>query len=383
MRRYLSLILLLIPCVVFGQSTLLDDFRYTTPAAATQVWRPQQGAPGILETQTHGTVFSIPFSGTRDRVFWDKTVSLDLSHYESFRLDLSCPRPDAFRSMAIYFKSGNGWYIWNQPLRGGGRQSIHMQKGQMSTEGTPTGWHRIEAIRLSPWKGEPVNTSLTLHRLTAEKPTLLLIRNQEAPAGEQMAVRRANQRLSQWLSELDLSHAIIDDRDLTPVRLQSARVAVLGYNPSISPALRQQLKTFVEKGGKLMVMYSSDAELATLLRFRLGNYQQATGPGRWAAMHFHQAVELRLPDRVYQNSWNIHPALPADARARIIAHWLDAQGQPTGDPAWTLSDRGIWMSHILLPGDDHHKRAMLGSLLATLDSSLWRTLARQSAIQAG
>ena len=386
-RRGLAIaccILLLCPLLLQAQSRVIDAFNYASTEQAAAVWRAVADSPPATRTGADGLTFPIPFRSTdADRVYWDRKVSLDLSGYDTIQLDISSPRPDAMRSLTIYLQSGDGWYVWGGPLPSAGRHSLNLMKADFQTEGNPAGWDQIDTIRLSPWRGEALDTTLTLHQLAARNPSILLIRGGQLPAQEQQVARRTTQRISRWLTDININHAVIDDHNLTAQQLSRARVAVLPYLPTLSPTLRDRLQTFVESGGRVMAFYSGDEELATMLGFRLGAYKAAEGPGRWSAIRFDNAGDDHLPERVYQNSWNIRPAHPASRSARVIAYWENALGNDTRNPAWVASDRGLWMSHILLQGDEDNKRAMLSGLLASMDPTLWADIAGHAVQQAG
>jgi uncharacterized lipoprotein YddW (UPF0748 family) len=366
-----------------GMAIEIDAFDYPSVAAASRVWVPQAESPAIRRAHADGLTFPVPFAADTDRVFWDRSARLDLSAFDTIQIELTCPEPEALRALAIYFKSGDGWYAWSRPLREPGRQTITLMKSEFQTEGNPTGWHQIERIRVSPWKGMPVNTTLTLHRMAALTPSILILQADQPPAGEAQVARRTAQRISQWLGDLQLAHATLPESTVTAARLARARIVILPYNPEITPARLELLRTFVERGGRLMVFYSGDAALATLLGFRLGPYQAADGTGQWASFHFADARTLHVPKRVYQDSWNIRVAHPAHPSARVIAYWENSSGQRMEDPAWVQSHRGLWMSHILLPGDDRNKRELLAGLLTQLAPDLWQDIAQHTIARAG
>lgn len=361
----------------------IDGFRYPSSQAAVHAWRPMANAPPPAQVGPGALQFQIPFAGDRDRVYWDRTVSLDLSGYDTFVLELTCPHPETMRSLAIYLKSGNGWYIWNRPLPEPGRQTLYLMKSDFETEGNPEGWDHIEIIRLSPWRGTPRNTTLTLHRFSALNPSVLLVRGNGLNAGEQQVAQRTAQRLQQWIAGAGIPHTVIDQDKLSNRRLSRSRIMILSYSPTLTADQHRLVASFMEAGGKVMVFYSSDDALAQLMGFRLGAYQAAEVPGRWVAMAFEDAGRQHLPERVFQESWNIRPALPDSRDARVLAWWENAHGERTSDPAWTASDRGLWMSHILLQGDDTNKSEMLAGLLARMDPSLWSVIAQQAVARAG
>jgi uncharacterized lipoprotein YddW (UPF0748 family) len=382
LRLLLFICCTLLAAAAQATSIVIDSFAYPNAAAAQAHWVAVDGSPAVTLTADDGLQLTVPFASPMDRVYWDRSVALDLQSYDTLTLELTCPDPAALRSLAIYFKSGNGWYVHNQPLTRAGRQTVTLQRAAMTTEGTPSGWHQIEAIRISPWKGTPQNTQITLHRFTAHQPGLLIIRNQAAPATELSAVTRSTRRISQWLTDLHMPHAVVDDTDLTAPQLVASRIAVLPFNPTLSDRLFQQLKRFVEGGGKLIIFYSDHPGLANLMGVRLGSYTPAEHTGHWAAMRFNESAPPATPTVVYQTSWNIRPVYPAAPHARVIAQWHTALDKETGEPAWVLTRHGAWMSHILLSGDDQQKRRLLGSLAAHLDPALYPALARYTMQQA-
>jgi hypothetical protein len=172
-----------------AHALVLDAFNYSDATAARAAWRAVDKTPAVaMPASGRGLVFHCPFTEDRDRVYWDRTVSLNLSDHTSFELDLSCDKPDALRSLALYFKSGDGWYIWNKPLREAGRHRLTLRKDDFKTEGQPAGWHRIERIRISPWKGAAANTALTLYALEARKDGIFVV---EATLSAPNAAERA------------------------------------------------------------------------------------------------------------------------------------------------------------------------------------------------
>lgn len=155
---FIAICLLLASSLQAG--TPVESFTYPSDQAALQAWRAIDGSPAVTRLASGGLVFNCPFDTGRDRVYWDREVKLDLSRSTRLEFDLSCEQPTALRSLAIYLKSGDGWYIWNKPLPEAGRQRLFLAKSDFAVEGKPAGWNRIERIRLSPWKNSPVATRL-------------------------------------------------------------------------------------------------------------------------------------------------------------------------------------------------------------------------------
>ena len=382
----LLILLALVSCAppALAGSVLLENFSYADPAEAAKAWLPKDSSPPVTAVPG-GVVFPCPFDGAADRVYWDRAVALNLDRYTSLELDLTCDHPEALRSLTLYFKSGEGWYVWGKPLKRAGRQTLLLLKEEFSTEGRPAGWGRIEAIRVSPWRGSAVAASLTLHALTAAEDSLLIVRATASAqdAAEEALSARIARRLSSWLRELGLSHGMVSDDDVAAGILRRARVAILPYNPRPTSSMLAALRTFVQGGGRLVVFYGSDPNLAALMEVKLGRYARTDLPGRWSSMTFVDPSARYLPARVFQESSNILPVTPAGKGAKVIAWWEDALGRRTRDPAWVATSRGLWMTHILQNDDVRTKQEMLLGLLGRLDPALWQEAARHRLNTAG
>ncbi len=362
----------------------LDSFNYPDAAAAQQAWRAINGAPGVAPAKT-GLLFPLPFADDVARVCWDKAARLDLDGYSSFELDVTCLAPEALRSLAIYFKSGAGWYVWNQPVPKRGRQIIRMLKGDFSTEGKPAGWAHIEAVRISPWKGAALNSALTFHAFQARADQLLLVQGTlSAPDATARAVsKKVTQRISNWLRELGIAHGVVDDEAVQAGALNRARLAILCYNAYPPQRELAALQAFLKRGGKLIVFYSSSPELAATMHMRLDNYIRAEAAGQWSALVFTEPQSWNTPARIYQDSPNLVPVAPADRTAQVIAWWEDAAGARRPEAAWVASAQGLWMSHILMNDDARNKKEMLLGLIGHYDPTIWDNAARAALAAVG
>jgi uncharacterized lipoprotein YddW (UPF0748 family) len=221
--------------------------------------------------------------------------------------------------------------------------------------------------------------------LSAAPPPVVILRGTISTPneGERRAAQRTAGLLERRLGEIGIPVRAVNEEQAAAA-LVGARVAVLSYNPLPPADELAALRLFVERGGRLLVFYSSSPELARLLGFRLGEYRAAPGGGRWSAFRFTEQAPPHLPALVRQESRNIRPAVPIPGRSQIIAEWYGSDGQPTGDPAWVLSDRGAWMSHVLLgDADAAAQRHLLLGLLAAFDPELWEPAARVIVERAG
>ncbi len=190
-------------------------------------------------------------------------------------------------------------------------------------------------------------------------------------------------RLADWLKEAGLPVTPASDDDVVAGRLDGARLAILAYNPD--PGFREMmaLRRFVGHGGKLVVFYSSSASLASLMGLQLGPIRTAAAPGQWAAFRFFASAPEGCPPRITQESRIMRPVFPASPSARVIASWESSTGKLLPEPAWLASDRGFWMTHILLEGDVATKKQMLVAILGSCDPVLWQAAAAHAVRSAG
>ncbi|HMP74502.1 MAG TPA: family 10 glycosylhydrolase [Kiritimatiellia bacterium] len=372
-------LLLLLLCAgtppAIGQT--LAPFTFPSSEAAASAWIPRDGAPAPQPLPGGGLRFPAPFNENRDRVYWDHDLSLDLSAATSIHLDLSCDQPDALRSLAIYFRSGSGWYIWNQPLPAAGRQRLTLRKADFQTEGAPRGWNHIDRIRISPWRGRPTPTALDIHSIQAGRDRVAILQATTSLPNdsERGLARRTALRISQWLDQSGIGHSLLTDADLDHVFHPANTIVILPYNPQLSAPAMTRLRAFTARGGKLLVMYSSSDTLAQHMGIRLSPVETTRDIARWRAFDFLEPHRYRVPPAVHQLSWAIGPARPAAPDASVIAYWANAAGQRSTDPAVLRSPHGFWFTHILQKDDDIGKRRMLTGLLASLDPTLWQAAA--------
>ncbi|HBA84515.1 MAG TPA: hypothetical protein DCZ95_10515 [Verrucomicrobia bacterium] len=374
------------PIGSFGSepSRLIERFLFASSSEARQAWQARMKSP-LVSSSPDGLVLPIPFDGTLDRVCWDRDLSLNLAAFSSFELSLTCDRPEALRSLSIYFKSGNGWYIWNKPLKKAGRQTLSLLKGDFETEDQPAGWDRIDGIRISPWKGQAVDTRMILHSLFARRDSLLLVRGTASTrdAAARGVADKVTQRISSWLGDMGVAHGIVTDDAVAAGALKGASLAILPYNPYPTDAELKALQSFLQQGGRLMVFYGAEPRLAKMMHMKLGAYQKAEKPGRWASFAFPQARRWGVPDRIFQDSPNVFTIHPDDDSAEVIAWWEDIGGRRLNDPAWVASPQGLWMSHILMNDDMQNKRDLLVGLVGQFMPAVWQASAQRCIEYAG
>ncbi|MBA4387340.1 MAG: hypothetical protein C0404_05125 [Verrucomicrobia bacterium] len=200
---------------------------------------------------------------------------------------------------------------------------------------------------------------------------------------ERNYAQSVTRNLGRLLTDLNVAHVVIDDDAVTASSLDGVRVVILGYNPFPPAAELKALRSFAGGGGKIIVFYGADEGLAELLQVKMGKYTAAEKFGQWGMIGFNESAPAHMPETVLQNSNNIRPVYAIDGKSKIIAVWLTQAGKATGQPAWVQSERGFWMSHVLLDdGDSWNKRLMMAGLIGACDASIWKPVAERCLEQA-
>jgi len=183
--------------------------------------------------------------------------------------------------------------------------------------------------------------------------------------------------MTDWLRKAGIPLKVMTDDQFSRAPGNNSGVVLLPYNPKPNAAQLQACRRFIEGGGKLIVFYGTDPQLASLMGLKLGAFKSTQGTDTRTAFHFVEGAPAGTPKRIEQNSRNIMPAFPAEPGSRVIAWWETSSGRDLQEPAWTQSRHGFWMSHVLMESDATLKEQLLVSLLGACDPALWQVAAAQ------
>jgi len=373
-------LILLVGLGLASSERVVDSFSYADAQTARRTWVSRSGTPPVDVASEDGKrvlEVAAPFGTDAQlpRTIVDRDVKLDLSAPGQFRLRIAVDLPEAVGHVNLYFHSGRGWYSAGKPLTGEGWQTLDFSKADYRIEDHPTGWHEVDRIRISAWRGQAKDATLRLGRLSALSQAVAIV----VPAGsgpEAKSARDVGARIAAMLSDLGLGSDAIDEPALTRGALGDRSVAVLAHNPSLGKPACDELARFVARGGKLFLCYTLPPQFEQALGIRRGQYFRQARSGDFAEIRFQATGIPGLPKSVRQASWNIMTAEPVGHNARVIGHWYDDTGEPTGHAAMLISDRGAYLSHIVLADDREGKKQMLAAVLGQLCPSLWRQMAR-------
>lgn len=347
----------------FAPEPLSD--RTVAPKRADQ-WLPDSGTPAAVE-ESGSLRFSCPFPVGTDRHVWDsQPVTIDLSGTSGLELVYSLDTPSAFRGLTWYARSGAGWYAAALPV-GEGVQRVWLPLSAFEAMGHTAGWRNIRSFRLSPWSGNRGAGAVVLRQVHARHASVGVVFPGDAslPNAREQAFGRQN--AEQWMADLyrlGLPAARIEERDLSAINADHVRVLALPYNPEPSSAMIRDIESFVRQGGRLIVCYNGNPQLAALVGVRVGRWLSVSPAGRLHRMAFPTDGAWHGPSYVHQASTpHVLPVHPDDDEARILAVWENASGHVQPEPALVVSPRGAWFSYLLTADDDEARLRMLAFLL--------------------
>ena len=177
--------------------------------------------------------------------------------------------------------------------------------------------------------------------------------------------------VARWLKGEGIPAEIADAKGLSSA-LATAKIAFLiGYDEP-SAADMNAIAAYKNRGGKLVVFYSSSPALSRLMGVKVLGYAKASYPGQWSCMDFNAKFPAGLPRSIRQTSTVLQRAEPLPGKGRVIATWSDRARRSTGDAAWISTAAGYWMTHVLLAdGDEDLKAQLLASLVGAIVPRLW------------
>jgi uncharacterized lipoprotein YddW (UPF0748 family) len=378
---------------LLGGEQVIDDFHYPGTESARQVWKAAEGTPPVEMAADAGRPvlkIAAPFASQAklSRAVVDRECLLDLAPAGGFTLEIFVEHPQAAGHVSLYFRSGRGWYAAGKPIEGEGWQSLHFSKASFQTEGAPAGWSHVDGVRISPWRaaGDAArDTSIRLRRLAAVWHEVALVIPDKAAGGdgEARTAREAAATVAGMLEELGLGSDVIEESAVAAGGLLRRRVAVLPYNPALKADCAEALARYAEGSGKLVLCYTLSPRLGAVLGFGRPKYVGQRRPGQFAEMRFEAGGMAGLPKSVRQASWNITAVEPVGQNASVLARWYDDAGQSTGHPAVLLSQRGAFLSHIILSDDREGKKQLLAAILGQLAPPLWKGMAQAALDRVG
>lgn len=361
-----------------------------TGAVAAQ-WQPmpESASAGVCEVSGRRVLkFPCDFAKVDvQRAGWDSPTSLDLSHCQGLTFRAYCPNPKPVSYFAFYLKSGSGWYSFSYGLGEKGEwTTVTLEKQNAHIEGDPTGWSKIDGLRVSAWCGTRENTELYLADigLLGEDSPIAIVRN-ESLSGKSNAMRAVEeccQRVKGAFDRVGVPTVLVSDRELPLGCLFGREVVILPYNPEMPAESVTALLKFVSEGGRLVAFYTIPSALFSGMDIEGGSYKKADGGLTFSSIRPTAEPLTGQPDSVVQSSWNIQEAKAIPGKSKVVAEWFNAEGQDTGLAAVVASSKGVYMTHILLSEAGSAGDRLMLSMVGHLWPDAWKQAAEGSLRQA-
>jgi len=359
-------------------------------AGVQRLLQPMAGSPQADWAAAGYVRLPVNFSGTRhERVSWDIKIKADLRGSRGIQFDFFCRELEPLTAFSLYFRSGGGWYHASFcPDRVGAWQRIVIDKADTRIEGPGAGWGAVDTLRLSGWRGRDQDTLCAIANLgwAGGKPEALVVRadsNVSGSGGERKAFGDYASTVSATFDRLGIESVQVADTDLAPELFTGIKLVVLPYNPRVPAAAAEQLRAYVNGGGKLLVCYSLAPEIGKLLGLRATGSAVAE-PAAFAGFARTAQGLPEQPGFAPQASWRTTLAAPLEGQqARVAAVWRDGEGNDTLHPAVTLTATGAFLGHVWFGGGEGASQALMLALVGELVPDVWRQSAERALAQVG
>lgn len=192
-----------------------------------------------------------------------------------------------------------------------------------------------------------------------EGPAVALLKD-PGEAADTSAISDYFQRTRRALRSAGVRTVTVTQQDVLAGELGEFKVTVIPHAPNLNRAARAALKTFCADGGGVVCFYTTyglDRELG----LRGTTYVRDERRQRFRYVRLRGDALPDLPEGFAQTSWNIRAPRPLQD-TRVLGEWLNSEREPAGHPAATLSERGMFFSHVLTT-DDADELARAGRML--------------------
>ncbi len=380
-RATLAAVILALSPAVAAHATeemTIDDFEYGTSEAAQAAWvAAEDSLPAGIMEHDGGTALQLNADFTTDsrRAVYDREVDLDLSRWGRFTLDVYIDEPGLFGSFTLYFQTEGGWYAASVSLGKQGWKTVLIPRSAFRVEDEPSGWQHITGIRLAAWRGAEKKGFCAVDNFKAYRENKVVVQGTNTKGSEARTVQGCAERVSNMLQEAGVNIGTIGDEDVEAGALEGRELAIFAYNPDMTEAEVEKVRQFVADGGKVFLFYTLPTGMADILGIKQTGWTQREYDGQFSQIRLEADDIPGLPAEVSQDSWNVTIVEPVEDRARVIGWWHDSEGKDTTYPAFTMSDAGVFMSHILLGDDYANKKALMVALVGHYLPNIWPEVA--------
>lgn len=319
----------------------------------------------------------VDFAKRPPRASWDARVPCDLAVRPGIQFDFCCTDLEQFSSFSCYFKSGDGWYSGSfSPEESGKWERMTVLKASCHVEGNPDGWDKVSAIRISGWRAGEGKAECAVANVAAigsRNPDVLVVYADSLAKkeGTEAGYMKFGGTVASSLAAIGVEATLVADVDLTAESARAAKAIVLPYNTSFPSGKLPILKEYVDRGGRLLVCYTSAPEICGLVGVKVTGVARPSDGGGASIAGFLKAGKGLdgQPGFAPQSSWITCVVAPS-ADAEVVAEWCDGAGASLRRPALVRTARGLFMSHVWLGGVEGASAQLMKAIACDLSPEL-------------
>ena len=328
---------------------------------------------GMRNLAVVAALIPLALSGAVGKAVRDFSADIDLASAAGLEFDFRTDGAENVYKYVVHVKSGKGWYASAfEPSAEGRPCHVRVFKRQMRSEGVCDGWKRLKTVRVSAFGGSEGRTSLFVSNVRPffVVPDVMVV---YADSAAREGGRESGEYLkhagtiADALSLSGVEPLVVADTELAANALDGVRAVVLPYNPSIPAAAAEQLRSFVMRGGRLLVCGALPPSVGKILGVSVSG---SLNPQCGDLFGFCK-VGRGLPGQpkfASQHSWNAKRILPGDG-VEVVAEW-GAEGKPGGSAAIVRTKAGLFVGHVWLGGAGIACADLLRTIVRDLDPSL-------------
>ncbi|MEA3403608.1 MAG: family 10 glycosylhydrolase [Armatimonadota bacterium] len=201
--------------------------------------------------------------------------------------------------------------------------------------------------------------------VSAQTPDVALVRatfslEQHPNAGIDIYYEAAKRGLDANAVQYD----IVTDEEIVEGALADYALAIFPFTIDTTEEHTAAIQSYVKSGGNLLWFFTVPPDLQETLGIAEMHYWRAEYPGHLHTMRFNDQAPAGFPEAVRQVSMSSQAVTETTEDARIIATWLNDEGEEIGIPAVILTDHSVWLSHVLWRDADAEAQHHL--MLATI-----------------
>ncbi len=351
----------------------------------------------LMKFDGKNKTLNLPFasSTTVSRASLDEKLIVDCSMFSAFELICDVDDPSAIGYVSLYFHSKGGWYHSASPSkRKVGNKLVYVfSTKSFGKEDKPLGFDKIDAVRISFWRGADVDAKVIFHSFKASRCAYALI-DVDDNGKENEGFANIFDNL---LERAGMKAERVDGANVTADDLKRYAAVFLPIAGNIKPETTDAICDYIDQGGFVFAFYNAPDKLLKKLGVAVKGFVNCANKGiELSGMTFEgneiENAAIRgfyLPKKIEQNSWNFYVVEPdPDFKAakslplcgsndvRTLAVWTLADGNNTDYPAIIASPNGVYCSHIFTQSDIAAKKQCLNAFAVAANPKIARAFAR-------